>query len=298
MEMNLTHKEGLMKSNQELALRAVVGEAILAIQHQAATYTKQAKPSYGGDREDLVTSADRLAQEIYVRAFKRDFPGFGIIGEEDGLNVEADAQNIGRYFTVDPLDGTRAFARNSSHGVGTMCALVDQDEVRAAYVGDANTGEIYGYFGDGPMTRTRFGVETTMSLDPNLPLSVQYALLAESHYEFPNTVARMVCNGKNGGIVRGYEVSHGSIGLIFSRLWKGEVAMVVLPPYHTTPWDWAPVIGINRKMDIVHVAVDPKTFRAEVNAPKLPKNIIKREYFEVCVHKSHVPAVLGFLNGN
>ena len=287
-----------MKSNHELALRAVVSEAILAIQRQTATYTKQAKPSYGGDREDLVTSADRFAQEIYVRAFKRDFPGVGIIGEEDGLNVEANTQNFGQYFTVDPLDGTRAFARNQSHGVGTMCALVDRDNVRAAYVGDVNTGEIYGYFGDGPVTRTRFGVETTMSLDPNLPLLAQYSLFFDAPYRYPNNVQRMLGDAPHGGLFKCYEVSGGSIGITMAKLWKGEVGLIALAPAHVTLWDWTPLTGINRKMGIAYVAVDMVNATAEEVRVVPSKVITKQEKVIICVHKSHVPAVLCFLNGN
>ena len=55
------------------------------------------------------------------------------------------ASGAGTFFTVDPLDGTKAFVRRQSHGVGTMVALVEQGRVVSAYVGDINTQEIYGY---------------------------------------------------------------------------------------------------------------------------------------------------------
>src|SRR6185503_21353335 len=47
--------------------------------------------------------------------------------------------------TVDPLDGTKAFIRRQSQGVGTMVALVDDGRVQSAYIGDVNTQEIYGF---------------------------------------------------------------------------------------------------------------------------------------------------------
>ena len=51
----------------------------------------------------------------------------------------------GSYITVDPLDGTKAFIRRQSHGVGTMVAMVEEGQVVSAYVGDVNTQEIYGF---------------------------------------------------------------------------------------------------------------------------------------------------------
>src|SRR5581483_2209379 len=94
---------------------------------------------------DFVTNVDRGAQEIYRRKLTEWFPCWGIVGEEDGLNIPYKLYDGDMYFTVDPLDGTKAFIRQQSHGIGTMIALVKNDTVIAACVGDIMTGELY-YF--------------------------------------------------------------------------------------------------------------------------------------------------------
>jgi fructose-1,6-bisphosphatase/inositol monophosphatase family enzyme len=54
-----------------------------------------------------VTAADRAVEERLRRAISRAFPGEPIIGEEFGRSGRAGST----YWTVDPIDGTRAFSR-------------------------------------------------------------------------------------------------------------------------------------------------------------------------------------------
>ena len=65
-----------------------------------------------------VTVADKSTEEIVRKFWAKETPGFGVIGEEFGIeNPDAEYQWI-----VDPIDGTKAFI----HGVplfGTLIAL-------------------------------------------------------------------------------------------------------------------------------------------------------------------------------
>ena len=55
-----------------------------------------------------VTAADRAVEERLRRAFERTFPGEPIVGEEFGRTGAARGRT---YWTIDPIDGTRAFSR-------------------------------------------------------------------------------------------------------------------------------------------------------------------------------------------
>lgn len=79
-----------------------------------------------------------------MKLLRECFPGFGIIGEEDSLLIPSD-DGVNAYFTIDPLDGTKAHIRRQSYGVGSMVALVLSGSVVAAYIGDVNSREIFGY---------------------------------------------------------------------------------------------------------------------------------------------------------
>lgn len=53
-----------------------------------------------------VTQADRAIEEKLRKALQKDFPGETIVGEEYGT----DGSGQDTYWTIDPIDGTRAFA--------------------------------------------------------------------------------------------------------------------------------------------------------------------------------------------
>ena len=67
-----------------------------------------------------VTRADREAEAAIRAAIRQEFPGDGILGEEEG-GERLDARRI---WVIDPLDGTRAFV-NGKPAFGTMVALVE-----------------------------------------------------------------------------------------------------------------------------------------------------------------------------
>jgi len=87
----------------ELALRA--GASLL--EHRAAAVaTVESK----GRRRELVTTADRAAEEIVVGGLQRQFPDHGVLAEEGVLTVEGKASRASDWtWIVDPLDGTTNF---------------------------------------------------------------------------------------------------------------------------------------------------------------------------------------------
>jgi len=65
---------------------------------------------------DVVTAADIEAQGLIVRRLRRKFPGHGILAEE-GLDATAGTE---WRWIVDPLDGTKNFAR----GLPSFCVSI------------------------------------------------------------------------------------------------------------------------------------------------------------------------------
>ncbi len=63
-----------------------------------------------------VTEADKQTERFLRAALQRDYPDFGIIGEEDG----AQQQHARYVWIIDPIDGTRTFI----HGVPLYTTLV------------------------------------------------------------------------------------------------------------------------------------------------------------------------------
>ncbi len=84
---------------------------------------------------DLVTTADRLAEEHLTASLSRLLPGSVVVGEEA---VHADPEVYGALggdapvWIVDPVDGTRQFVRGEA-GFCTLVALAHHGETLASW---------------------------------------------------------------------------------------------------------------------------------------------------------------------
>ncbi len=286
-------------------MREMVGGAIKIIQQHAHDLTPKWKLGYGqkeGDiPDDYATEGDLAAQEYYRQLIVTDpaCAGFGIIAEE-GLAIPCTHEVHDVYFTIDPLDGTKAYNRGQSHEVGTMIALVVDGVVVAAYVGDVNTGEVYGYtrqIGEEnkfifPPTRYRFGHELPMANKELVVLAKRYLHFRES----PVKTGR-ICQAMLGevegtpGLFKDLTVDGGSIGICMGRLWNSTVgAVVMITSAHETPWDRTPIIGINEALGF-------KTLRFMADGtyevvPLLPSKVLLRcavGTFDMIIHQDNIP---------
>jgi len=88
---------------------------------------------------DLVTSADREAEERIVRVLQKRFPDHSILAEEE-TNI-AGSQNIYRWI-IDPLDGTTNFAHAYPH-FSVSIALEREGEMILGLVYDPVHGEVF-----------------------------------------------------------------------------------------------------------------------------------------------------------
>lgn len=70
-------------------------------------------------RIDLVTDADKAAEEAVLRLIEQSAPGVKILAEESGEQGSGDVR-----FIVDPLDGTTNYA----HGIPLFCCTVAAEE--------------------------------------------------------------------------------------------------------------------------------------------------------------------------
>lgn len=281
---------GLTDHAVGVLLKEMVRRAIESIQAHQFSFEVTEKHNDFQAGIDFVTNADRAAQEIYVKMITECLPGFGIIAEEDNLRVESTLEEP-IWVTVDPLDGTKAFMRRQSHGIGTMVALVNQTDVLAAYVGDANTREIYGFRpGSTRVHRiSRYSSGTRLEIDALRPLNMQHALLHDEPRDFSEPTQRLFLD-PDSRLFHSFEITRGSVGLEFSRLWKGEVGGVFLRPGNKTPWDFNPVLGISRHMGFRFLAIREGGLQ-EVDIPVF-RDIGYLADEIVVVHESRIHEVL------
>ena len=77
-----------------------------------------------------VTAADKAAERFLREEIARRHPDDTIVGEEEATRVGSS----GRTWTIDPIDGTKAF----THGVALYCNLLAIDDDEGAAVGVIN----------------------------------------------------------------------------------------------------------------------------------------------------------------
>lgn len=247
-----------------LIMRKAVGIANRTIRQMRFSAETRRKDDPDG-KEDFVTEADVAAQEGYLSLLRARFPEFGIVAEEGGLAIPCTHPARDLWFTVDPLDGTKAFVRRQSHGIGTMISLVRDGDIIAAYVGDVMAEEIYGY---GPEASgvvrddAQGSGRQALRIDPARTLVSQHVMLRSHPLDYSIAVQAMV--GLVGDVRRNrfknMVIDTGSIGVDMARLWKGEVGMICLKPQRWPPWDLCPILGISRKLGFVFVPVLPREF--------------------------------------
>jgi myo-inositol-1(or 4)-monophosphatase len=88
-------------------------------------------------RIDLVTDADRAAEEAVLRKLRELAPGVAVLAEESGESGAGELR-----FIVDPLDGTTNYA----HGVPIFCCTVaaeEKGEVVAGATHDPMRAEVF-----------------------------------------------------------------------------------------------------------------------------------------------------------
>lgn len=82
---------------------------------------------------DISTEADRRSQELILGCLRRAFPGDALCAEEETAGLGGAARTGERLWVVDPIDGTRGFARKNGE-FSVMVAFVHGGRIAAGVV--------------------------------------------------------------------------------------------------------------------------------------------------------------------
>lgn len=178
----------------------------------------------------ISTDADRLAQEIILGHLHRQFPGDALCAEEAGAML-AGVPNVGeRLWIVDPIDGTRGFARKVGE-FSVMIAFVYQGQPQVGVVEEPAKGRLtWAVRGQGcwiaddgqPARRCR----TTSTED------LARATLAQSHTHDPKKPSRKLELLKPARVVETY-----SAGVKLALVARGEADLYLNSYDATHDWD-------------------------------------------------------------
>lgn len=277
-------------------MKEAVRRAMVAIRRERFTFEAKVKGTSANGSPDFVTTADRAAQDVFVHLLQEWFPGYGIVAEEDRLHLPCTLKGHDAWFTIDPLDGTKAFMRRQSHGIGTMLSLVIDGQVVAAVVGDVMTQEVYATRPESSQVFriSEFGIAEELKADVDRALSQQWLLMVQRP-ERCSVAARALIADE--GAFNGYEITTGSIGIGFARLWKGEVGGLLLRPVHMTPWDFAPLLCMSLRLGYHFLTVDPEGGPTRDYVHRIIPALQPVTHETLVVHRSRLPELRAWLDG-
>ena len=269
-------------------MKEAVRRAMVAIRAERFSFEARVKGVGPRGSVDLVTTADQAAQRVFVKLLREWFPTFGVVAEEDHLSVPCTEPERNLWFSVDPLDGTKAFVRRQSHGIGAMISLVNDGVVVAACVGDVMTQEVYTTRPESEQVYriSEFGFAESLELDPERTLGEQWLQLRERPSHHSAMVAAMVAGPEP--LFSGYEITGGSVGISMARLWKSEMSAEVIRPGRANPWDLCPVAGICTKLGFLFVELEDETGTCQVVPPPIAPGPLTLEREILVVHRSRL----------
>jgi 3'(2'), 5'-bisphosphate nucleotidase len=90
---------------------------------------------------DITTAADRDAQEIILTHLHQTFAADALCAEEATPTLAQVARTGARLWIVDPIDGTRGFARKNGE-FSVMIGFIDQGQIAAGVVAEPALGRL------------------------------------------------------------------------------------------------------------------------------------------------------------
>jgi 3'(2'), 5'-bisphosphate nucleotidase len=90
---------------------------------------------------DISTEADRRSQEIILQAIRAAFPQDALCAEEATATLQDAAHTGGRLWVVDPIDGTRGFARKNGE-FSVMIGFVQDGRIGTGVVYQPAVGRL------------------------------------------------------------------------------------------------------------------------------------------------------------
>jgi len=284
-------------------MKNAVIRAMNAIRRERANFTSEAKASVTGKANDIVTSADKRAQKIYLEIFRERLPDLGIIAEEENLIIPHRTK-VKAYLTIDPLDGTAAFARGQTFGTTTMISLVIGKEVVAAFVADIDTGEVFMLWPGADKVQlyrhdSPYGETLDLKIDAGRALNKQYVLLRKAPSEYSAKAQEIISLNGPEALFKGLSVIAGGIGFSFNQILKGVFGALLLEKSYETPWDSSPVIGLAKKLGFKFFFIDPENGKniREI-CPKPIEKIYKRDFEILVIHESRKKEFMDWVRKN
>ncbi|SRR5216683_5850429 len=179
----------------------------------------------------ITTDSDRRSQEIILQCLKKAFPADGFCAEEQTATL---AQAVGtgpRVWIVDPIDGTRGFARKTGE-FSVMVALLDRAQIAIGVVSEpAHARLTYAVRGNGCWRRDSDASVVQPCRVTNLS-KLSEVTLTQSHSRRRDPPSRQLKALQPARVVETY-----SAGIKLALVARGEVDLYLNTYDSCRDWD-------------------------------------------------------------
>lgn len=165
---------------------------------------------------DISTDADRRSQELILGALRRAFPGDAFCAEEETPELAGTARTGPRLWIVDPIDGTRGFARKNGE-FSVMVALADEAGPVLGVVLEPALGRLTYALRGGGCWREDSAAEMRSACRVSALTELTSATLIQSHSRDPNVPSKPARLLKPARVIETY-----SAGIKLARVARGE----------------------------------------------------------------------------
>jgi 3'(2'), 5'-bisphosphate nucleotidase len=214
--------------NYEQELQAALAAADLAgraiLEHYAQFQKVPDAPA------EISTVADHESQEIILTSLHRAFPRDGFCAEEATPTLAQVARTGSRLWIIDPIDGTRGFARKNGE-FSVMIGFVDQGRIAVGLVLEPAKDRLtYAVQGGGCWQRQGGGTLTRARVSAVTDLSRATVTQSRSHHGGPPSPELLAL--KPGRVLETY-----SAGIKLAQVARGEADLYLntYPNFHD--WD-------------------------------------------------------------
>ena len=209
----------------ETALDAVQQAGSIILDH----YARFAK--IPDARADISTQADRDSQEAILGFIRQTFPNDSLCAEENTPTLEAAPGNSPRLWIVDPIDGTRGFARKNGEFSVMVAFLVDK-QIQLGVVLEPVTGRLtYAAKGQGSWRRDN-GASAPVACRVRSTDHLADAILTQSHSRTPSRQSSLVEALGPKQVMETY-----SAGIKLAQVARGEADLYLNTYLNFQDWD-------------------------------------------------------------
>jgi len=177
-----------------------------------------------------VTEADRIINEILVRAIAKEFRNDLVIGEESAISL--DTKNKRRSWLIDPIDGTEDFIRGNDQWA-IQIGLVDRETAVMGLVARPLRDELFfARQGAGSFVTSLSSTTKATQIHCGKCSDIKSARLIESSNRIDPTTALFRAEGFGNEIIR-----TGSLGIKLGEIAKAKADLYFNSSHHCGLWD-------------------------------------------------------------